>query len=138
MLSHRTSLGASGTAILYTTHYLEEAEAFCHRIGIIDHGKLLAEGTLAELQHRAGGDRIYVLEGALAQADPAAWPGFADRFRCLQRTDRQWVVASVGLRDPSDCLRDLLSLPLTLENVTLKKPSLNDVFLQLTGRGLRE
>lgn len=132
------SLAASGTAVLYTTHYLEEAEAFCHRIGIIDGGKLLAEGTLAQLQAGAGGDRIYVLEGALEGADPDAWPGFRERFRCLNRTERQLMVASSTPRDPSECLRDLLALPVTIENVTLKKPSLNDVFLRLTGRGLRE
>ncbi len=131
-------LGAEGTAILYTTHYLEEAESFCHRIGIIDHGRLLAEGTLAELQGRLGGDRLFILEGAFAEVDPAVWPGFLEQFRVIQRTDRQWVVSPLTPRDPSDCLRELLALPIRVENVTLKKPSLNDVFLQLTGRGLRE
>lgn len=131
-------LGATGTAILYTTHYLEEAEAFCHRIGIMDHGKILAEGTLAELQHRLGGDRLFVIEGKLDGVDPAAWPGFLDKYRILQRTDRQWTAAALGQREPPDILRELLALPVLVENVTVKKPSLNDVFLQLTGRGLRE
>lgn len=131
-------LGAAGTAVLYTTHYLEEAESFCHRIGIIDHGRLLAEGTLVELQRRLSGDRLFVLEGAFAEADPSAWAGFSEHFRILQKTERQWVVAATTPRDPPDCLRELLALPVQVENVTLKKPSLNDVFLQLTGRGLRE
>jgi hypothetical protein len=48
------------------------------------------------------------------------------------------VVAAIGTRDPSDCLKELLNLPVRVENVTLKRPSLNDVFLQLTGRELRE
>jgi hypothetical protein len=47
-------------------------------------------------------------------------------------------VAAVGARDPAECLKQLLALPVQLENVTLKRPSLNDVFLQLTGRELRE
>ncbi len=131
-------LGAGGTAILYTTHYLEEAESFCHRIGILDHGKLLAEGSLRKLQQRLGGDRLFVLEGELAGADPSTWVGFSERFRILQKTERQLVVAATTPRDPPECLRELLALPLRIENVTLKKPSLNDVFLQLTGRGLRE
>jgi ABC-2 type transport system ATP-binding protein len=131
-------LQASGTAILYTTHYLEEAETLCQRIGIIDHGRLLAEGTLAELQDRLGGDRIFVLEGDLKGAAPDAWPGFGDRFRVLQKSDRQLVAAAVGVRDPAECLKELLGLPVHVENVTLKRPSLNDVFLQLTGRDLRE
>lgn len=131
-------LRGSGTGILYTTHYLEEAETLCERIGIIDHGRLLVEGTLAELQDRLGGDRVFVLEADLKNASPDAWDGFQQRFRVIQKTDRQLVVAAVGTRDPSACLRDLLALPIHVENVTLKRPSLNDVFLQLTGRDLRE
>jgi ABC-2 type transport system ATP-binding protein len=132
------TLRASGTAILYTTHYLEEAETLCQRIGIIDHGRLLAEGTLKELQDRLGGDRLFVLEADLKDAAPEAWDGFLARFRVIQKTERQLVVSAIGTRDPSECLKDLLGLPLRVENVTLKRPSLNDVFLQLTGRQLRE
>jgi ABC-2 type transport system ATP-binding protein len=132
------NLRASGTAILYTTHYLEEAESLCQRIGIIDHGKLLAEGTLKELQDRLGGDRLFVLEADLKDSTPDSWDGFLQRFRVIQKTERQLVVSPVGVRDPSECLKDLLELPVRVENVTLKRPSLNDVFLQLTGRDLRE
>jgi ABC-2 type transport system ATP-binding protein len=132
------NLRESGTAILYTTHYLEEAESLCQRIGIIDHGRLLAEGTLKELQERLGGDRLFVLEADLKNSSPDTWDGFPQRFRIIQKTERQLVVASVGARDPSECLKDLLGLPVRVENVTLKRPSLNDVFLQLTGRELRE
>jgi len=132
------SLRESGTAILYTTHYLEEAETLCHRIGIIDHGRLLAEGTLKELQDRLGGDRLFVLEADLKDTTPESWDGFLRRFRVIQKTERQLVVAATGSRDPSECLRDLLGLPVRIDNVTLKRPSLNDVFLQLTGRELRE
>ncbi len=131
-------LRASGTAILYTTHYLEEAETLCQRIGIIDHGRLLAEGTLHELQDRLGGDRVFVLEADFKDASTDAWGGFHQRFRVIQKSERQLVVAAIGARDPSECLKDLLGLPIHVENVTLKRPSLNDVFLQLTGRDLRE
>jgi ABC-2 type transport system ATP-binding protein len=131
-------LGAKGTAILYTTHYLEEAESVCQRIGIIDHGKLLAEGTLGELQERLGGDRLFVLEGDFDRANPATWTKFNEQFRVLQQSSRQLVVASIGTRHPAECLKELLELPVQIENVTFKRPSLNDVFLQLTGRELRE
>ena len=132
------NLGLEGTAILYTTHYLEEAESLCHRIGIIDHGKLLAEGTLSELRQRLGGSKLFVLEGELAGANPDQWAGFHERFHVIQKTDSQLVVSPQHDRDPSECLRELLELPVRVENVTLKRPSLNDVFLQLTGRELRE
>jgi ABC-2 type transport system ATP-binding protein len=132
------NLRATGTAILYTTHYLEEAENLCSRIGIIDHGRVLAEGTLNELRERIGGDRVFVLEADFKDSSPDAWPDFAQRFRVIQKNETQLVVAAIGARDPSECLKDLLNLPVRAENVTLKKPSLNDVFLQLTGRELRE
>jgi len=138
LLDFICGLQRDGTAILYTTHYLEEAETLCQRIGILDHGRLLAKGTLEELQQRLGGDRLFVLEGNLGDAAPDTWPGFAARFRVIQRTARQLVVAARETRDPAECLRDLLALPVHVENVTLKRPSLNDVFLQLTGRDLRE
>jgi ABC-2 type transport system ATP-binding protein len=131
-------LRASGTGMLYTTHYLEEAETLCDRIGIIDHGRLLAEGTLSELQERLGGDRVFVLEADFTEASPEKWDDFTQRFRVLQKSARQLSVAAIGRRDPSDCLKELLSLPVRVENVTLKRPTLNDVFLQLTGRDLRE
>jgi ABC-2 type transport system ATP-binding protein len=132
------SLVADGAAIVYTTHYLEEAETLCHRIGIIDHGRLLAEGTLAELQERRGAAQVFVVEGRLGGAEPGAWPGFAERFRVMQKSDRTLTVAALGRRDPAECLKELLALPLHIENVTLKRPSLNDTFLELTGRDLRE
>jgi ABC-2 type transport system ATP-binding protein len=127
-----------GMGILYTTHYLEEAETLCHRIGIIDHGRLLAEGTLAELQNRLGEARIFIMEGRFDTIATEAWPGFHEQFRVIQKSERQLIVAAVGARDPAECLKQLLALPVQLENVTLKRPSLNDVFLQLTGRELRE
>ncbi|TAL06924.1 MAG: ATP-binding cassette domain-containing protein [Verrucomicrobia bacterium] len=132
------ALRDSGTAILYTTHYLEEAETLCQRIGVIDHGQLLAEGTLGELQERLGGDRVFALEADFKDSSPDMWDGFQQRFRVIQKTEKHLTVAAIGTRDPSECLKELLGLPVRVQNVTLKRPSLNDVFLQLTGRDLRE
>ena len=129
---------AQGTAVLYTTHYLEEAETLCQRIGIIDHGKLLAEGTLAELQQRLGGNQLFVVDGAFAGFKPDSVAGFTDRFRVIQQSGNQLVVAARENRDAGEALRELLQLPVKVENVTLKRPTLNEVFLQLTGRQLRE
>ena len=128
----------SGTAILYTTHYLEEAETLCNRIGIIDQGRLLAEGTLSELQKRVGGEHLFVVESDFTKTDPAVWDGFTDRFRIIQKSEKHIAVSPFGERDPVDVLRELLQLPIKAENVVLKRPTLNDVFLQLTGRDLRE
>jgi ABC-2 type transport system ATP-binding protein len=132
------NLRNAGTAILYTTHYLEEAENLCNRIGIIDHGRLLAEGTLAELQKRIGGEHLFVVESDFTKTDPATWDGFTERFRIIQKSERQIAVSPSRERDPVEVLRELLQLPIKAENVLLKRPTLNDVFLQLTGRDLRE
>ena len=138
ILDFINDLKKDGTSILYTTHYLEEAETLCDRIGIIDQGKVLAEGTLQELQNRLGGDQIFVVEGAFEDADPTQWPQFSQSFRVLQKAEHHLTVSSTTNRHPSECLKDLLEIPIEPENVTFKKPSLNDVFIQLTGRELRE
>jgi ABC-2 type transport system ATP-binding protein len=89
------SLRADGVGVLYTTHYLEEAESLCDRIGIVDHGRMHAEGTLRELQERLGGQRLFVLEGQWTGAEPDTWPGLRQHYRVLQHTDRQLVVAAL-------------------------------------------
>lgn len=131
-------LASRGTGVLYTTHYLDEAETLCDRVGIIDRGSLLAEGTLAELQQGLGGDQLFVLEGDFADADPKQWDGFCERFQIIGRSDQQLTVASLVERHASDCIRELLEVPVRVENATVKRPKLTDVFLQLTGRELRE
>lgn len=138
ILEYVRGLAADGVAILYTTHYLEEAESLCHRIGVIDHGRLLAEGTLGELQQRVGDTHVYVLEGAFEGARPEAWPDFSRSFRVIQSGGRQLAVAATDNLAPADAIRALLALPVRIDHVTMKRPSLNDVFLQLTGRELRE
>jgi ABC-2 type transport system ATP-binding protein len=138
LLEFIRKLAADGTAILYTTHYLEEAETLCQRIGVMDHGKVLAEGTLPELQQRLGGRHLFQLEADLAGARPEDWPDFTQQFRVLQQSERHLLVTAVGDCDPAAGLKALLALPVRVDNVSLKRPSLNDVFLQLTGRELRE
>jgi ABC-2 type transport system ATP-binding protein len=132
------SLAAEGMAVLYTTHYLEEAELLCNRIGIIDHGRILAEGTLKDLQSRLGSDQIFVLEGDLKSASSEQLPELTRQFRVLQERPGQWIVSGPADNHPSESLKVLLGLPLALDNVAYKKPNLSDVFLQLTGRELRE
>ena len=75
----REDVAARGTTVLYTTHYLEEAETLCDRIGILDHGKLLAEGTLDELKRMVGEQEVVTLKGsfdaARVRAEVAGIPG---------------------------------------------------------------
>lgn len=129
-----------GTAVLYTTHYLEEAEHLCDRIGIVDHGRLLAEGTLEELQSRVGGEEVITLRGdfdAHALGDRLLRSGKA---RLLAAEKGKLVVATGegGNRGSVELLQSLFSQELALDGLTLEPPSLNGLFLKLTGRELRD
>lgn len=128
------SLASDGSAVLYTTHYLEEAEFLCDRLGIVDKGQILAEGTLQELQNRLSGRHIFMLEGDFSEFDPASLRD----FEVLNQDGRMLMVSCDKAREPSQCLQDLLALPAQVDNVTFKRPTLNDVFIQLTGHELRE
>lgn len=129
-----------GTAVLYTTHYLEEAEQLCDRIGIVDRGKLLAEGTLEELQARVGGEEVVTLRGDFdvdALRDRLLESGKA---RLVAAEKGKLVVATGegGNRGSVELLQSLFAHDLALDGLTLEPPSLNGLFLKLTGRELRD
>ncbi len=126
-----------GTTLLLTTQYLDEADELAHRLGVIDQGKIIAEGTPDELKERLGGDRL--------QASPAN-PADMERTKA--------VLASVGDGEPYiDERRQLVSVPvadriksllaagqsfedqdLALRDLSVSRPSLDDVFLAITGK----
>ncbi len=132
-------LRAEGITVLLTTHYMEEADALCDRLAIIDHGKILVEDTPAALKASVGGDKIYDLRlregfdvGAL-RSTLGSLPG----------------VTSVdpiegGLRVLARAQDGLLAQVVTtanafgLKDVATAEPSLETVFIRLTGRDLRE
>ncbi|MGW4649961.1 ATP-binding cassette domain-containing protein [Kitasatospora sp. NPDC004289] len=129
-------LRAEGMTVFVTTHYLDEADALCDRIGIIDHGGIVAEGTPEELKQEVSGD-VVVLSG-LDVEDAAK--ALADA-PYLHRTE---TPAEGGLRlyvrDGATAIPQLLpalaEAGLTPATVQLQRPSLDDVFLARTGRSL--
>ena len=130
-----------GTAILYTTHYMEEAERLCARIGIIDSGKLIAEGTRAEL---VGGLRQDSrIEIGLARGDS---PERAQRIvgtlegvvSVTVENHHLHVVADHGGSRLPAMLTALLNAGAVAESVRVVEPNLEDVFLRMTGRALRD
>lgn len=132
-------LRAEGMTVFITTHYLEEADALCDRVAIIDHGQIVAEGTPDGLKRQVSGDVVTVgLNGATAEA--AQLLGSRDFVRKLETPD------SGGLRlfveDGSVAipyiLRALDGAGIDLNSIELHRPSLDDVFLAKTGRSLRE
>jgi ABC-2 type transport system ATP-binding protein len=139
ILGNVEALGGEGTAVLYTTHYMEEAERLCDRVGIIDQGRLVAEGTRRELVARVGErDRIELA----ATGDLAGLAGAAAR---VDGVDEAGVVAGgvhLVARDGRRLLPRLLEAAehsgAEVTSVELVEPDLEAVFLHLTGKALRD
>jgi ABC-2 type transport system ATP-binding protein len=130
-----------GTAILYTTHYMEEAERLCARIGIIDSGKLIAEGTRAELVAGLGQDSR--IEIGLGRGDSAERAerivGALDGvMSATVENNHLHVVADRGANRLPALLTALLNAGAMAESVRVVEPNLEDVFLRMTGRALRD
>lgn len=131
------TVAASGTSVIYTTHYLEEAERLCDRIGILDHGRILAEGTLAELESRLDEEEVVTLSGRFAPE--AAQAALADlpEVRLLSSTEGR-IAFTVRAGGAAELLGALYGRGLALDRVAIDPPSLNALFLKLTGRELRD
>jgi ABC-2 type transport system ATP-binding protein len=129
---------ASDTAIVYTTHYLDEAERLCDRLAIIDHGAVLAEGTLAELRHAAGEREIVALRGHFqSEAVPAALGASPDIQILKCAADELLFSVRSAERELSGLMSIAAGLGIVRE-VAIKQPSLENLFIKLTGRALRE
>ena len=135
-------LNRQGLTVLYTTHYMEEAQELSHRIGIMDYGQLIAEGTLDELITQTGvGERILLTLERL----PADFAPERDGLTSMEgvrgvHTDGEALIVEVddaNGRLPALLLR-LQALGLSVRRIELQEPNLEAVFLHLTGRALRE
>ena len=131
-------LRTEGMTVFITTHYLEEADALCDRIAIMDDGLIVAEGTSAELKRDIAGDVVTVgLNGATPRA-AALLSGepYVNRMETLDDGLRLFVDA--GAIAIPQILRTLDSSDIVLGSIELHRPSLDDVFLAKTGRSLRD
>ena len=127
-----------GTTMFLTTHYLDEADALSDRVAIIDHGKIVAEGTPDELKRRVAGDIVTLT--VAGDQHPAL------ELLQGQRFVREAAAEEAGIRLYVDrgetamtsILRLLDGAGMELTSISLTRPSLDDVFLRQTGRSLRE
>jgi len=131
-------LREEGTTVFLTTHYLEEADALCNRLAIIDHGGIVAEGTPDALKREVAGDLVTVgvsgdVEAALRLLQPQPFV----REASIEGSELRLYVERGETATP-DILRLLDTAGLGLTTVALSRPSLDDVFLRSTGRSLRE
>ncbi|HEY7114821.1 MAG TPA: ABC transporter ATP-binding protein [Thermoanaerobaculia bacterium] len=128
---------AAGRTVLLTTHYMEEAERLCDRVAVVDHGKIIAQGTPAELVAGLHAPHIveFASEPALSAEDLKALPGVGD---CRKRDDR-WFVGVASLVDAVPALLARLDRGgAKLLSLSTHRATLEDVFISLTGRELRD
>ncbi|MEM9132307.1 MAG: ATP-binding cassette domain-containing protein [Actinomycetota bacterium] len=126
-----------GMTILLTTQYLEEADSLAHRVGIIDGGRLVAEGRPAELKRQVGDDLIVAgIDGDPAVA--AAAVVTLDRVRVVDAGEDTLVVATGdGAATVGPIAVALAEAAVPVRDLTLRTPTLDDVFLEITGNRLR-
>ncbi|MEZ5407930.1 MAG: ATP-binding cassette domain-containing protein [Acidimicrobiales bacterium] len=137
---HVRGLREGGTTVFLTTHYLDEADALCDRILVIDHGVIVAAGSPEELKRQVSGDAVVLTLGDAGRAADAATV-----LSGVNGTDEPVVdgrLVSVHVPDGGHLLpallRDLDHKGIALDAVEVRRPTLDDVFLSLTGRSLRE
>jgi ABC-2 type transport system ATP-binding protein len=125
--------------VLYTTHYMEEAESLCHRLAIVDRGKMVAAGTLSELRALLAERDLLRLSGTFSPETARAALLHLDNMEILQ-ADASLLILS--LADASRRLPAIFSAlagaGADVRGTTLTQPSLESLFIKLTGKELRE
>lgn len=133
------ALSVEGMAVLYTTHYMEEAERLCDRIGIIDSGRLQAAGTRDELIRLTGGVDTIRIGGS---GDLVGAAEELRRIPGVERVDAERRSATLTVKDAPALVAQVVgtaaSHGVTLSDVEISRPDLESVFLHLTGKGLRD
>jgi len=132
-------LRTEGMTVFITTHYLDEADALCDRIAIMDHGEIVAEGTPAELKREISGEVVLVgIDGPTAQAaEVLDTQPYVNKLETPDEGGLRLYVDEGATAIPQ-ILRALDAAGVTLNSIELHRPSLDDVFLTKTGRSLRE
>lgn len=130
-----------GGTVLLTTHYMDEAERLCDRLAIVDHGKVIAEGTPSDLIDRLGGHHVVEFEASGSSSDSVV----LDVWRALPGVDsirHDDGLVSLTVREPHLTIPALLDAVekqgAQLLHLSTRQASLEDVFVNLTGRHLRE
>ena len=130
-------LRTRGISLVYTSHYMEEVERLCDRIAVIDHGRVIAEGTRESLvrEHLGNAQELTVTAGAYME------DGLREKLARFGAA-MNGTVAKIRITSPADQIADVLSIYRSenaeVRDLALKSPGLEAVFLALTGRELRE
>jgi ABC-2 type transport system ATP-binding protein len=127
-------LVGEGTTVVLTTQYLDEADRLATEVAVIDHGRVIAEGTPDELKDRVGGERLEIRLEDPAQADVAVG-ALASMTDDSPKVKADLVTVGVRRRDGAivEAVRRLDRAGVGVEDIALRRPTLDDVFLALTG-----
>ncbi|MBC8173581.1 MAG: ABC transporter ATP-binding protein [Chitinophagales bacterium] len=129
-------LHTQGKTILYTTHYIEEAEKMCDKIGIIDKGKIIAEGTLQELKTKNDMEESIVISFDEKSYKPAALPGYTIHY--AEGKNEMTIFSKNINHDLSEVIKKCAEAGVIINNIDIRHINLETVFLNLTGRQLRD
>jgi ABC-2 type transport system ATP-binding protein len=138
------ALKRAGKALVYTTHYMEEAERLADQVVIIDHGQVVASGTLPELYRRLPATHSLQIDIDIESSSAAASSLLADLqaqpgVRQVQQAGEHWMLALDDLtRDAPAALQAFAACGVTVRHFSSGRANLEDVFLALTGRQLRD
>ncbi|MEU2908642.1 ATP-binding cassette domain-containing protein [Streptomyces massasporeus] len=129
-------LVSGGTTLLLTTQYLEEADHLAHDIAVVDHGKVIAQGTSDQLKARTGGERVEVVvhEREHIQAATEVLAGFGKGETAVEEHMRKLTApVTGGAKLLAEVIRELDTRGIEIDDIGLRRPTLDDVFLSLTG-----
>ena len=128
---------AKGTCVLYTTHYMEEAEKLCDELAIIDHGKIIAGGTLNGLRAEFGGNDIIKLSGSFEPSSVEPVIAELNAEPLVTSSEVLMIAIRDGARNLPAVLQAISATGAEIRDTRLSEPNLESLFLKLTGKDLR-
>ena len=134
-------LVSEGVTLLLTTQYLEEADALADTIAVVDRGRIIARGTSDELKAQVGGERIEVVVHArddIPRAVTVLRAGLDGDHTIDEHMRKITVPARGGARRLADVVRELDDAQIAIDDIALRRPTLDDVFLTLTGHAAEQ
>ncbi|MCL7429927.1 ATP-binding cassette domain-containing protein [Streptomyces sp. YS415] len=134
-------LVSGGTTLLLTTQYLEEADHLAHDIAVVDHGRVIAQGTSDQLKARTGGERVEVVvhEREHMQSAAEVLSGFGKGETSVEDHMRKLTVpVTGGAKLLAEVIRELDIRGIEIDDIGLRRPTLDDVFMSLTGHAAED